>query len=58
VPMRHFPLRLCLGLPLRRFFGNLILQIIDDVLAGLDRLIHLLGVFIAHEYANGETNNE
>jgi hypothetical protein len=48
------PLKADQGLPLRRLLGNLIFQIIEDAFAGLDSLIHLLGVFIAHKYADGE----
>jgi hypothetical protein len=46
------------GVPLRGLLGNFILYIIEDAFAGLNRLIHLLGVFIAHEYADGKTNNK
>jgi hypothetical protein len=52
------PLKANQGLPLRRLLGNLILQIIDDVFAGLDSLIHLLGVFIAHKDAEKKTDND
>jgi hypothetical protein len=46
------------GLPLRGLLGNLILQIVEEVFAGLDRLIHLLGVFIAHKDADTKNHNE
>jgi hypothetical protein len=46
------------GLPLRGLLGNLIFQIVEDVFAGLDRLIHLLGVFIPHKYADTKNHNE
>jgi hypothetical protein len=46
------------GLPLRGLLGNLIFQIIEDAFAGLDSLIHLLGVFIAHKDADGKTEND
>jgi hypothetical protein len=45
-------------LPLGGLLENFIFQIVAGGFAGLDSLIHLLGVFIGHEYANGETNNE
>jgi hypothetical protein len=52
------PLKADQALPLRGLLGKLIFQIINGVFDGLDSLVHLLGVFIAHEYADGKTNNE
>jgi hypothetical protein len=47
----------------RRIFGvlllgDLIFQIGEDFFAGLDRLVYLLGVFIAHKDADKKTNDD
>jgi hypothetical protein len=52
------PLKADQGPSLRGLLGNLILQIVEDTFAGLDGLIHLLGVFIAHKDADGKTDND
>jgi hypothetical protein len=57
-PVRLFPLKTGQGLPLRGLLGNHILQIVEDFFAGLHRLINLLGVFIAHKYADTKDHNE
>jgi hypothetical protein len=37
---------------------NLILQIAEDFFSGLDDLVHLLGVFVADEYADAKNHNK
>jgi hypothetical protein len=43
---------------LNLLFGDLIFQIGKEFFAGLNGLIHLLGVFIAHKYADDKTQND